>query len=374
MAEDSRIEQLRVQIDEVDREIVERLNRRAKLALEIGEVKKGTGKAVFDPAREKRVTARVLATSDGPFPPRTLAFIYREIIGACRSLEEPTRVAYLGPEATFTHAAALKKFGTSAVYLPQSDMADIFREVDRGNAAYGVVPVENSIEGAVTSTLDLFPDSDVLIVGEIYLEVVQNLLTREGALDEIDVVYSHPHALAQCRGWLRKNMPHARVETVSSTGEAARLVAEHSRSAAIGSIGAAELYGLHVLARSIEDNAVNVTRFIVISREPLPVTEAPKTSILLGLKDEPGILFKILQPLAEAGVNMSKIESRPLKRRPWEYRFFIDIEGDPAREPLSSALAQMEPAATEMRILGTYEKVQRPAQGEAAAGKGAPIG
>lgn len=366
MAEDSRIEQLRVQIDAVDREIVERLNRRARLALEIGDAKKDTGRAVFDPAREKRVTARVLANSEGPFPPRTLAFIYREIIGACRSLEEPTRVAYLGPEATFTHAAALKKFGTSAMFLPQTDMADIFREVDRGNAAYGVVPVENSIEGAVTSTLDLFPDSEVSIVGEIYLEVVQNLLTREASLADIDVVYSHPHALAQCRGWLRKNLPQARAETVSSTGEAARLVAENARSAAIGSIGAAELYGLHVLARSIEDGAVNVTRFIVISREPLAVSDAPKTSILLGLKDEPGILFKVLQPLADAGVNMSKIESRPLKRRPWEYRFFIDVDGDPAKSPLSDALARMEPAATELRILGTYDKIQRPTQGEAA--------
>ncbi len=362
-----RIDELRAEIDRVDREIVERLNLRAKLALAIGEEKKAIGKAVFDPAREKRVTDKVVAASSGPFPARTLEFIYREVIGACRSLEEPTRVAYLGPPATFTHAAAMRRFGSSAEYLPQGDMADIFREVERGNARFGVVPIENSIEGAVTSTLDLFPDSDVRIVGEIYLEVVENLVTREESLADIKVVYSHPQPLGQCRGWLRKNLPHARLEAVASTSEAARRASEEPGSAAVGSMGAAELYGLRILARSIEDISHNTTRFFVIAKETVNPGENQKTSLMIGLKDEPGVLFQVLQPLAQSGVNMTKIESRPLKRRPWEYRFFIDVDGDPAAEPLRGVLAEVERVCTEMRVLGTYEKSERPSPGSRVA-------
>ncbi len=360
MASAEDIDRLRAEIDGLDREIVERLNARARAALAIGEAKKSTGRAVYDPERERQVTARVVAASEGPFPEKTLATIYREIIAACRGLEEPTRIAFLGPEATFTHAAALRRFGSAATYLPQADVAEIFREVERGNAGFGVVPVENSIEGAVSSTLDLFPDSDLSIVGEIYLEVSQNLLSREADSGAVQVVYSHPQGIAQCRSWLRRNLPHARLETVSSTAEAARMAAEQPGVAAVGSLGAAEVYGLKVLARSIEDIPNNVTRFFVIAREPAQTPAGPKTSILVTLKDEPGVLFRVLQPLARREVNMTKIESRPLKRRPWEYRFFMDLDGDPAAEPLRTALAEMREACVELRVLGTYEKAQRP--------------
>lgn len=354
------IEALRTRIDALDQEIVTRLDERARLALAIGHAKKTAGKAVFDPERERQVLARVRAAATGIFPTATLEFIYREIMSACRSLEEPARVAYLGPEATFSHAAALRQFGTSATLLPQADMADIFREVERGNAAYGVVPVENLIEGAVTSTLDLFPDSDVFIVAELYQEVMQNLLSREADMSAVRVIYSHPQAMAQCRTWLRKNMAGVHLETVSSTGEAARLAAQGTGAAAIGSLAAAELYGLQVLAKSIEDIPNNYTRFLVIAREPAPAPTTPKTSLLAALKDEPGALYRMLAPLAEAKVNMTKIESRPLKRRPWEYRFFIDVDGNPADTLLAGVLETMKKACTELRILGTYEKAQRP--------------
>jgi chorismate mutase/prephenate dehydratase len=355
------IDDLRARIDQIDTEVAHLLNERARLALAIGEAKKATGRAVYDPNREKAVIERVLAASQGPFPEKTLSFIYREIISACRSLEEPTRVAYLGPEATFSHAAALRRFGSASTFLPQTDVLDIFREVERGNAAYGIVPIENSIEGAVPTTLDSFSESDLVIVGEVYLEVSQNLLAKESDLGAVKVVYSHPQGIAQCRNWLRKNLPHARLDTVSSTAEAARMAANQPGVAAVGSLGAAEFYGLRVLAKSIEDIPNNVTRFFVIGRESAPVPAAPKTSLLATLKDEPGVLFRVLEPLAKRGVNMTKIESRPLKRRPWEYRFFIDVDGAPDAEPLSSAIAEMRSACMELRILGTYEKAVRPA-------------
>lgn len=351
---------LRAQIDRIDREIVERLNARAKLALAIGEQKKTGGRAVFDPAREREVLAKALAASTGPFPEKTLAFVYREIMAACRGLEEPVRVAYLGPEATFSHAAALRRFGSAAALLPQANFNDIFHEVERGNAAYGVVPIENTIEGQVGSTLDLFPESDLLVVGEVYLEVSQNLLAKDSDIANVRTVYSHPQPLAQCRDWLRKNLPAARLESLASTAEAAKRAASEEGAAAIGSLEAAELYGMRVLARSIEDSPNNVTRFFVVGREPLPVSGDPKTSLLLTLNDEPGVLFRVLSPLAESRVNMTKIESRPLKRRPWEYRFYVDLDGAPDREPLKGVLAKMRTGCTELRILGVYEKAPRP--------------
>ncbi len=354
------INTLRSAIDNVDRQITDLLDERATLALEVGEHKKAEGKVIYDPTREKEVLNKVVSRSRGPFPKKTLEFVYREIIGACRSLEEPTRVAYLGPEATFSHAAALRRFGSAATLLPQGDVADVFREVQSGNATYGVVPIENTIEGAVSSTLDLFPETDLWISGEIYLEVSQNLLARELDLDSIQTVYSHPQPLAQCRNWLRKHIPRAKLEAVSSTAEAARIAAETAGVAAVGSLGAAEVYGLRVLARSIEDIPNNVTRFFVIARDTAPEAERPKTSLMATLKDEPGILFSLLQPLASRKVNMTKVESRPLKRTPWEYRFFIDVDGSPRQEPLASALAEMKLACTELRVLGTYEKAARP--------------
>lgn len=359
--QENRLAALRAQIDLIDREIVERLNARADLAMQIGAEKKTSGRAVFDPAREKEVTDRVLSVSQGPFPAKTLEFIYREIMGACRSLEEPARIAYLGPEGTFSHAAAVRRFGTSAAFKPQADFADVFREVERGTADFGVIPVENSNDGAVGESLDLFPDSSLTILAEYYLEVSQNLLAKTSELSSIRRVVSKEQALSQCRNWLRTHVPQAAIAAVSSTAEAAREASQVEGVAAVGSLAAAEMYGLQILARSIEDAPNNVTRFFVIGRGKAPAASNPKTSLLLSLKDEPGVLFRILQPLAEKGINMTKIESRPLKSRPWEYRFFMDVEGDAAQEPLAGVLAGMRSACSELRILGTYAKADRPA-------------
>lgn len=361
MTDPRTIEELRAAIDQTDREIVERIHERARLALAIGEVKKRDGKAVFDPAREKQVIERVTSAVAGPFPAKTLAFVYREIIAACRGLEEPTRVAYLGPEASFSHAAALRKFGSASTFFPQVNFADVFREVERGNAAYGIVPIENSIEGAVSANLDLLVESELRVVGEVYLEVSLNLLSKEGDFAAVKTIFSHPQPFGQARLWLQKHVPHAQLEQTSSTAEAAKLAAERPNSAAIGSVDAAAVYGLRVLARAIEDIPYNVTRFLVLGREGLRVGNEPKTSLIAHLKDEPGVLARVLQPLAGAGVNLTKIESRPLKKRPWEYRFFIDVDGDPAREPLRGALAQVEQACTELRVLGTYDKAPKAA-------------
>jgi chorismate mutase/prephenate dehydratase len=280
--------------------------------------------------------------------------IWREILSACRSLEAPLTVAFLAPLATFTHQAALLRFGESAIYRPVRSNPEIFDEVERGHAQYGVVPVENSTEGAVNVTLDRLIDSDVVICGERYLTISQHLLSHAREPREVKAVLSHPQGLAQCRTWLAQNMPDVPTQECTSTAGAAEQAAGDPSLAAIASDLAGELYGVPILRPRIEDNPHNATRFLVIGRTPVGPTGRDKTSILFAMRNEPGSLYRILEPLARNGINLTKIESRPAKRRPWEYVMFVDFEGHRNTSAVKGALAELEGRTLFLRIVGSY--------------------
>ena len=349
------LSELRSEIDRIDREILALLNRRAKLAKKIGEIKKEKGLPFYVPGREAKILAKLEELNKGLLPPESIRAIFREIISACRALEEPTKVAFLGPQATFTHLAALKHFGTSSSLKPLDSIDDVFNEVEKGRVDFGVVPIENSIEGIVNYTVDMFLEKELKISGEVYVPVNLHLMSKEGRLEDVKKVYSHRHAIAQSRKWLSENLPNAVVEEVSSTAKAAEIASKEEGSAAIASEAAALLYDLNILARNVQEISANFTRFLIIGKRD---SEFPsgrdKTSIMFSTKHEAGALFKALQPFAVYDVNLTKIESRPTKRKPWEYVFFVDLEGHRKEERVSKALSELKEKCSFFKVLGSY--------------------
>ena len=346
----------RNEIDRIDDEIIRLLNERSKSVIEIGRLKKerDAGANLHTPGREAAIIERLTKQNQGPFPTEAIRSVYREIMSASLSLEGPQKVAYLGPRATFTHMACMQKFGSSVQYVPANSIKEVFSEVERGRANFGVVPIENTTEGVVNHTLDMFIDSNLLIYGEVQQEVTHHLLSKSGLMDEVKKIYSHPHAIAQCRNWLETNLPHVPAVEVASTARAAELCMDEPSAAAIASELAGQLYGLKVVKARIEDNLNNFTRFLVLSQKPSERTGKDKTSLMLSVKDKVGALYDLLRPFASHGISMTKIESRPSQRKAWEYIFFVDVEGHIKEERVSRAVDEIKGRCLFMKILGSY--------------------
>ncbi|HKN87876.1 MAG TPA: prephenate dehydratase [Nitrospiraceae bacterium] len=350
------IASFRKAIDQLDDDLLRLLNERSKNVVEIGKLKKSAeaNAHLHTPRREAEIIDRLTQANTGPFPNEAIRSVYREIMSASLSLEGPQKVAYLGPRATFTHLACLQKFGNSAQYLPVTSIKEVFNEVERDRAHFGIVPIENSTEGVVNHTLDMFIDSNLVIYGEVLQEVSHHLLSKTGRMEDIKTIYSHPHAIAQCRNWLETNVPKISVAEVPSTARAAELCANDSTVAAIASELAGELYGLKVVRSRIEDNVNNFTRFLVLSQKPPERTGKDKTSVMLSVKDKVGALYDLLRPFASNGINLTKIESRPSRRKAWEYIFFVDIEGHVDEDRVKKALEEIKGRCLFMKILGSY--------------------
>jgi chorismate mutase / prephenate dehydratase len=343
-------------IDQLDDDLLRLLNERSKNVVEIGKLKKSSeaNAHLHTPRREAEIIDRLMQANTGPFPNEAIRSVYREIMSASLSLEGPQKVAYLGPPATFTHLACLQKFGNSAQYVPVTSIKEVFNEVERDRAHFGIVPIENSTEGVVNHTLDMFIDSNLVIYGEVLQEVSHHLLSKTGRIEDIKTIYSHPHAIAQCRNWLEANVSKIPVAEVPSTARAAEISATDSTAAAIASELAGELYGLKVVRSRIEDNVNNFTRFLVLSQKPPERTGKDKTSVMLSVKDKVGALYDLLRPFASNGINMTKIESRPSRRKAWEYIFFVDIEGHVDEDRVKKALEEIKGRCLFMKILGSY--------------------
>jgi chorismate mutase/prephenate dehydratase len=348
------VDGLRKKIDELDEEIAELLNKRASFALRIGRAKSLEKEEVYVPGRENQILQRVAARNRGPLSEQAIRSIYREILSASRSLEAPLTIAYLGPEASFTHMAARERFGSAASFAPFAAIPDVFYEVVQDRVSYGVVPVENSTEGAVGSTLDMLVESDAKICAEVSVPVHLSLLSRSGRLDNVRRVISHPHALAQCRRWLAGHCAGVEIGEAASTAEAAKIAVENPDIAAVASRLAGECYGLATIAANIEDHANNATRFLVLGRQASRPSGRDKTSIVFSVKDEVGILHRMLAPFARNRINLTKIESRPLKHKRWEYLFFLDCEGHIESAPVARAVKKLEESCLFLKILGSY--------------------
>ncbi|MBW1990718.1 MAG: prephenate dehydratase [Deltaproteobacteria bacterium] len=349
-------EALRQQIDALDEELLTLLNRRQALAQEIGRIKNQEGTRTLDFQREEEVISRLLHKNPGPLTPKALRNIFREIISAAREIQGALSVAFLGPEATFSHLAALKKFGHATRFGPMTTIQEVFSEVEKGKYQYGVVPIENSTEGVVNDTLDRFAETPLKICGEIFLEISHDLLSKSGQRQDIEVIYSHPHAYGQCRRWLATHLQDMPIIEVASTGAAAQKAAKNPNSAAIASAAAAALYELRVVERHIEDNPGNVTHFFVIGPDTPGPTGADKTSIIFSVDDVPGALYRTLRPLAQRGINMSRIVSRPVKTEAWRYRFFVDLDGHQEDPQVAEALEEIKSLSPWFKLLGSFPK------------------
>ena len=350
----SELEKLRREIDEVDNEILKLLNKRANVVIEIAHIKRNEKAKYYSPEREREIIERIKALNTGPFPNDTLKVIYREILSASLSLEEPLKVAYLGPLATFTHLAALRHFGSSALFVPVESIKEVFNAVESGRTGFGVVPIENSSEGVVSYTLNMFMDYDLKISAEVMLEISQNLISKSGDKAKIKKVYSNPLAAAQCRRWLESRLPKIPILETTSTARAAELASQDAAAAAIASELAAKVYNLQFIEKNIEDSKHNVTRFLVISKEFPAKTGKDKTSIMFSIKDKPGALYDILSPFKKAKINLTKIESRPSKRKAWEYIFFVDMQGHIDDKKVRRAIDDMKDSCLYLKILGSY--------------------
>lgn len=356
MSED-KLKAIRARIDGLDEQIQALISDRARCAKEVAELKNGGDAASFyRPEREAEVLRKVIAHNQGPLSSEEMARLFREIMSACLALERPLRIAYLGPEGTFTQAAALKHFGHSVSTVAHHAIDEVFRDVEAGSSHYGVVPVENSTEGVVTHTLDMFLNSPLKIVGEVQLRIHHNLLGRVGGLNAVRRVYAHQQALAQCREWLDEHLTGIERIAVSSNAEAARVVTTETGAAAIASREAAAIYGLRTIANNIEDEPDNTTRFLVIGREAVACSGRDKTSLLVSAPNRPGALHDLLAPFAEHGISMTRIESRPSRRGVWEYVFFVDIEGHATDEAIAKALEQLRTEAAMLKVLGSYPR------------------
>jgi chorismate mutase/prephenate dehydratase len=340
-------------IDQLDAQIVRLLNDRTRHVLAIGEIKLKAGEEIYAPHRERAVFDRVCAQNAGPITGEQLRAIYREIMSSALALEKTMVIAYFGPEATFTHQAALQKFGASLDYAAQKTIGDVFMEVSKRAADYGVVPVENSTEGVVTHTLDMFTDSDLKIVSQIVLQIQQCLMSNS-PLARIRKLYVHPQSLAQCRGWLAKHLPGVEIVETSSNARSAELAAGEKGAASLGGVLAAQKYRLNILARDIQDNTVNVTRFIVLGRQCSPPTGDDRTSLMLSVADRAGALHEAIAVFRKFRINMTKIESRPSKRKAWEYFFFIDCAGHYLDAKVAKAIQYLGKHCNFVKVLGSY--------------------
>ena len=357
------LESIRERIDGIDAQLHALINERARLAQQVGISKHAAGHTVdfYRPEREAQVLRMAIERNRGergPLRDEEIVRLFREIMSACLAQQEPLKVAFLGPEGTFTQQAVFKQFGHSVRALPLTSIEEVFHEVEAGTADFGVVPIENSSEGTVNNTLDMFLTSPLAICGEVELRVHHNLMGQMTALGDVQRVCAHPQALAQCRGWLSENLPGVERVPVSSNAEGARRARDEEGTAAIAPMAAAELYALNVLVPEIEDRADNTTRFLVLGRKPFPPSGQDKTTLLVSgaHTDAPGALFRLLEPLAKHAISMTRIESRPSRRRKWDYVFFIDVEGHAASEPLATALGQLKGQASLCRVLGSYPR------------------
>jgi chorismate mutase/prephenate dehydratase len=352
------LSELRTQIDVLDQELLILLNRRASMAHEVGEIKRVEGSPVFRPDRETQVITKLQTGNPGPLKSDSVAHIWREIMSACRALESPQRVAYLGPAGTFSEQAALQFFGSSIEQIPCASLDEVFRATAAGSAEFGVVPVENSTEGVISRSLDLFLTSPLHVVGETSLLVRHNLLRLDSTLDGIEVIYAHPQALAQCQDWLNTHLPHAERRAAASNAEGARLASTNAAWAAIASERAGAGFGLHVVSHAIQDDAFNRTRFAVVC---LPHTlPAPPPSgndcisLIVSVPNRPGAVHDLLVPLKNHGVSMTRFESRPARSGQWEYFFYIDIQGHPSQPYVAAALKELQSLCAFYKVLGSY--------------------
>ncbi len=347
------INKIRKSIDNIDQSIVTLLNKRAQKILEIGKLKKKTKQAIYVPARESEILSRIAQNNKGPMKTNSLEAIYREIMSASFSLEKELTIAYLGPKATFSNLAALKKFGSSVNYLACHTITDVFNEVEKENADYGVVPIENSIEGAISHTLDMLIDSDLKICSQLLLDISHNLLSK-APKNEIRRIYSNPQVFGQCRLWLETNVPRAELVEVASTTRAAQIASKERNAACIASLLAAKEYGLNIIAKDIEDSPHNITRFLVIGKYEAEPTGKDKTSIMFSIKDRVGALHDMLMPFKKYKINLTKIESRPSRKKAWDYFFFVDLIGKIKEKNIKKAIAELEEKCKFLKVLGSY--------------------
>ena len=354
------IKDLRVKIDKIDDQLLKLINRRAALAVSIGKekFKKSQAGHFHVPHREREIIRRLCDANKGPFPDESVEMVFREIFSATLALEKPLKIAFLGPETTFSHQAAIKQFGHSAVLSPFNSIEVIFSEVEQGNCAYGIVPVENSTEGVINLTLDCFVDSPLLICDELKLEVSLCLMSKVKKAEQIEVIYSHPQALAQCRNWLNRHLPGIEQIPTSSTANAAQQATGNKNSAAIAGFLAAEVNHLNVLAEKIQDRADNHTRFLVIGKEKAKKARHNKTAIMFSIKDEAGSLLQALQLFARNKINLTKIQSRPLRHRTWEYLFYLDLEGHIEDQNIARVIDRLRKKSLFMKVLGSFPEAR----------------
>lgn len=359
---DKALQDLRDQIDDIDEQLLKLFNRRAGCAVSVAEVKRVASSHpddainFFRPDREAQVIQRLKSLNNGPLSDNEVGRLIREVMSACLALEQPLKIAYLGPEGTFTQSAALKHFGNSVSTMPMSSIPDVFSAVQSEHADYGLVPVENSTEGVISHTLDMFVESRLKVCGEVEIRIHHHLVNQTRDPSRIKTIYSHQQSFAQCRRWLDQNYPGTDRIPVSSNAEAARIAKEDASAAAICGVPAVEIYDLKICHENIEDLTDNTTRFVIIGHQSVDPSGSDKTSLLVSTKNYPGALLALLQPLADNGISMNKIESRPAIRRKWEYVFFIDIDGHQQEESVKQALAQLEQQAALFKVLGSYPK------------------
>lgn len=355
------LDDIRIKIDAIDQQLIQLFAERAELVHEVGVVKKREGLQIYAPEREDALLqklAKMNREAGSSLPEKSIRAIYREIMSAALALEDELKIAYLGPKGSWTHQASVKKFGHSVDYLPKANFTEIFDDVARGKASYGVVPIENSTEGAVTHTLDLFVSSPLKICAQILLRI-ENCLMANTSRDKIKTLVSHPQVFGQCRDWIITNFPDADLVETSSTAKAAQIAVEKADEgvAAMGGMLSAELYGLNVLEKSVQDCTTNTTRFFIVGEKDCPKTGNDRTSILFALHDRPGALVNALRVFEPFGINLSKIESRPSKQKEWEYIFYADLEGHVEDENVSSAIKELESHCSLLKILGSYPTV-----------------
>lgn len=356
------LQELRDKIDNIDTQLLDLFNQRARCAISVADVKKAaseqTGEAInfFRPDREAQVIQRIKSENKGPLSDDEVGRLVREVMSACLALEQPLKIAYLGPEGTFTQSAALKHFGHSVSTVPMSSIPDVFHSVESGHADYGLVPVENSTEGVISHTLDTFIDSKLKICGEVEMRIHHHLVNQSQDVSKITHIYSHQQSFAQCRRWLNQNFPDIERIPVSSNAEAARIASLDETAAAICGTLAVEAFGLTICFENIEDMSDNTTRFVIVGQQDVAPSGNDKTSLLISAKNHPGALLSLLQPLADNGISMNKIESRPAPERKWEYLFFVDIDGHQEVGDVKQALTELKDQSALFKVLGSYPK------------------
>ena len=350
------LDSLRKKIDSIDARMIDLLNERAALCQEIGQHKLKSRKGIYAPAREKQVLENIRKLNKGPMTAEAFEAIYREIMSSSLALEKPLQIAYLGIDGSYTHLAANKKFGSQVDYLPCDTVLDVFQQVESDDCDYGVVPIENSTEGVVTHTIDMLVDSELKICAQILMKISHNLVSKV-SLRQVKKIYSNPQVFGQCRNWLHKNIPGAALVPCESTSKAAQKAAKEKQTGAICSSLAAQIYGLKVLKSNIQDIAHNSTRFLVIAKQDVPATGRDRTTILFSIKDKAGALHAMLTPFLKHKINLTKIESRPSKKRAWDYYFFVDFEGHRTDRKVKLALSQLENMCKYLKVVGSYPVV-----------------